>query len=58
MRGIVAMARDMGKTTIAEFVENEAIYNMLVDIGVDLVQGYYLDKPTRDHPALRDAAAA
>lgn len=58
VRGIVAMARDMGKTTIAEFVENEAIYNMLVDIGVDLVQGYYLDKPTRDHPALRNAASA
>ncbi|WP_189461691.1 putative bifunctional diguanylate cyclase/phosphodiesterase [Jeongeupia chitinilytica] len=52
VRGMVSMARDLGKTTIAEFVENETIYRMLLDMGVDLVQGYYLDLPNREHPGL------
>ncbi|WP_432723804.1 EAL domain-containing protein [Jeongeupia wiesaeckerbachi] len=52
VRGMVSMAHDMGKTTIAEFVENEAIYQMLLEMGVDLVQGYYLDLPNREHPGL------
>ncbi|WP_373976565.1 EAL domain-containing protein [Chitinibacter sp. SCUT-21] len=52
VRGMVSIAHDLGKTTIAEFVENEAIFNMLVDFGVDQVQGYWLDKPQRDHPGL------
>ncbi|BCL76370.1 hypothetical protein JHS3_21060 [Jeongeupia sp. HS-3] len=52
VRGMVAMAHDMGKTTIAEFVENETIYRMLLEMGVDLVQGYYLDRPCHDHPGL------
>ncbi|UXY15140.1 EAL domain-containing protein [Chitiniphilus purpureus] len=54
VRGIVDMAHAMEKTTIAEFVENETIYDMLVEFGVDLVQGYYLDKPHRDHPGLTE----
>ena len=52
VRGMVSMAHEMGKTTIAEFVENEAIFNMLIELGIDQVQGYYLDKPMRDHPGL------
>ncbi|XZG70193.1 EAL domain-containing protein [Chitinibacteraceae bacterium HSL-7] len=52
VRGMVEMARAMGKTTIAEFVETEAIYRMLVEFGVDQVQGYYLDKPEPHHPGL------
>ncbi|KAF0814548.1 Cyclic di-GMP phosphodiesterase PdeB [Andreprevotia sp. IGB-42] len=53
VRGMVGMAHDMGKTTIAEFVEDETILNMLVEIGIDLVQGYFLDRPMADHPGLR-----
>ena len=52
VRGMVSMAREMGKVTIAEFVENEQIFRMLEEIGVDQVQGYYMDKPTREHPSL------
>ncbi|GAA5784206.1 hypothetical protein GCM10007860_16860 [Chitiniphilus shinanonensis] len=54
VRGMVDMAHAMDKTTIAEFVENETIYNMLVEFGVDLVQGYYLDKPQRQHPGIME----
>ncbi len=35
----------MGKKTIAEFVENEAIRQALREIGVDYAQGYHIGKP-------------
>jgi diguanylate cyclase (GGDEF)-like protein len=31
--------------TVAEFVENEAIFRKLQEIGVDYAQGYWIDKP-------------
>lgn len=37
----------MGKKTIAEFVENEAILAKLADLKVDYAQGYAIDKPQR-----------
>lgn len=39
------IGRVMGLQTIAESVENEAIYNKLVECGVDYVQGYGIEKP-------------
>lgn len=35
----------MGMKTIAEFVENDAIKDKLIEIGVDYVQGYGIGKP-------------
>ena len=35
----------MGMKTIAEFVENDAIKAKLVEIGIDYVQGYGIEKP-------------
>lgn len=35
----------MGMKTIAEFVENDAIRDLLAEIGVDYVQGYGIEKP-------------
>jgi len=35
----------MGKTTVAEWVENEHIAKILKDIGVDMAQGYHYSKP-------------
>ena len=35
----------MGKKTIAEFVENDAIKAELARMGVDCVQGYGIEKP-------------
>lgn len=35
----------MGIKTIAEFVENDAILQQLHTIGVDMVQGYHIEKP-------------
>ena len=40
------IAHLMGKKTIAEYVESEAIIQQLKKIGVDYVQGYAIGKPT------------
>jgi len=47
----------MKKITVAEFVESREILDMLKAFGVDLVQGYHLDIPRADHPALVPGAA-
>jgi diguanylate cyclase (GGDEF)-like protein/PAS domain S-box-containing protein len=35
----------MGKKTVAEFVENQAIVERLIELGVDYAQGYHIGKP-------------
>lgn len=37
----------LGMKTIAEFVENEAIFNRLKELGVDYAQGYWIATPQR-----------
>ena len=41
----VALCHDLGKTVVAEGVEDEQTAGFLRDIGVDLLQGYYLGRP-------------
>ena len=41
----------MGVQTIAEFVESQAVLQKLIDLGVDLVQGYELGRPRPLMPA-------
>jgi len=53
VKSIADVARGMGKITVAEFVEDEATLELLNRFGVDLVQGYFLDRPIADHPALQ-----
>ncbi|MFO1386198.1 MAG: EAL domain-containing protein [Chitinivorax sp.] len=57
VRGMVSMAHSMGKQTVAEFVESQEVLDMLQAFGVDMVQGYYLDRPRADHPALYGQAS-
>ena len=45
VKALVDVARGMGMRTIAEFVENEQVYDRVSSLGVDYVQGYYLGKP-------------
>jgi diguanylate cyclase (GGDEF)-like protein len=45
VQAIVQIARGLGKTTIAEYVEDEATMEMLRDYGVDMAQGYHLGRP-------------
>jgi diguanylate cyclase (GGDEF)-like protein len=51
VKAIVEIARGLGKTTIAESVEDEVTFSMLRHYGVDFVQGYLLDRPHVLHEA-------
>jgi PAS domain S-box-containing protein len=42
---VVLFAKRQKIKTVAEYVENEAIFNILNEIGVDYSQGYYFGKP-------------
>lgn len=41
----VDLAKKLNLTTVAEGVETEEDFRIITDLGVDLVQGYYLSKP-------------
>ncbi len=45
VRSINEIGHELGMQTIAEFVEDQEIKDMLEVIGVDYVQGYAIDKP-------------
>jgi diguanylate cyclase (GGDEF)-like protein/PAS domain S-box-containing protein len=45
VKSINEVGHVMGKKTIAEFVENEQIFNLLNVLGVDYAQGYGIGKP-------------
>lgn len=45
VKSINEVGHIMGKKTIAEFVENERIFNLLHTLGVDYAQGYGIEKP-------------
>lgn len=47
VRSINEVAKVMGMQTIAEFVENDEILEILKEIGVDYAQGYGIGKPER-----------
>ncbi len=44
---IVSFAKKQNIITIAEFVENEEIFNILNNLGVDYSQGYYFGEPKK-----------
>ena len=52
VKAIADVAKGMGRTTVAEFVEDAKTLELLRGFGVDLVQGYHLDMPRADHPGL------
>ena len=42
---IIKFAKNLGIKTVAEFVEDEAIFNKLKPLEIDMFQGYYFAKP-------------
>jgi EAL domain-containing protein (putative c-di-GMP-specific phosphodiesterase class I) len=50
------VARGLGKTTIAEFVQDELTAEMLREYGVDMAQGFHLGRPVDVDEALALAA--
>jgi EAL domain-containing protein (putative c-di-GMP-specific phosphodiesterase class I) len=47
VRSINEIGHYLGKKTIAEYVENNAILNQLKEIGVDYAQGWGIERPCR-----------
>ncbi len=45
VKAIVQIARGLGKTTIAEYVEDDVTATMLREYGVDMAQGFHLGRP-------------
>lgn len=54
VQAIVQIARGLGKTTIAEFVQDDDTTRLLREYGVDMAQGFHLGRPV----ALDEALAA
>ncbi len=52
VQAMVSVALGLGKSVVAEYVEDGPTLALLRRFGVDLVQGYFLDRPAADHPAL------
>jgi len=53
VQAMVSVALGLGKSVVAEYVEDGETLALLRRFGVDLVQGYHLDRPISDHPALQ-----
>jgi len=51
-KAIVNLAKTLGIKTVAEYVEDEEIYALIKECGIDYAQGYYLGKPA---PKLLDS---
>jgi len=45
VKSIVTFAKEQKLQTIAEFIENESIFKIIKELGVDYSQGYYFGKP-------------
>ncbi len=45
VKAIVQIARGLGKTTIAEYVQDDRTTEMLREYGVDMAQGFHLGRP-------------
>ncbi len=45
VRSLVTIARELGKRTVAEFVEDAEVLECLRGLGVDFAQGYHVGRP-------------
>jgi diguanylate cyclase (GGDEF)-like protein len=52
VQAIVQIARGLGKTTIAEFVQDDTTFRMLREYGVDMAQGFHLGRPVGEAEGL------
>ena len=51
VKATTEMAHTMGRQVVAEFVESEAILEVLCELGVDFAQGYHIGRPAPEPPA-------
>jgi diguanylate cyclase (GGDEF)-like protein len=51
IKSMIEIAKKLNKKTVAEFVENKKVLDLLVQYGADYAQGFYIGKPS---PELTD----
>jgi diguanylate cyclase (GGDEF)-like protein len=56
VKAIVQIAKGLGKTTIAEYVQDDQTTEMLRDFGVDMAQGFHLGRPIGLEEAFAETA--
>ncbi len=56
VKAIVQIARGLGKTTIAEYVQDDQTTEMLREYGVDMAQGFHLGRPVGLDEAFAETA--
>ncbi len=56
VQAIVQIARGLGKTTIAEYVQDDQTTEMLREYGVDMAQGFHLGRPVGLDEAFAETA--
>jgi diguanylate cyclase (GGDEF)-like protein len=54
VKSMIDIAREMGMKSVAEFVEDEALLDIVTELGADYAQGFGLDRP---RPLLPEAPA-
>lgn len=47
VRAITEVAKALGKQTVAEYVESEAVLSLLPELGIDFAQGYFIGQPIK-----------
>ncbi len=47
VKSILTFAKEQKMQTVAEFVENESIFRVVKELGIDFSQGYYFGKPEK-----------
>jgi|GEM_PF-3088566 len=53
VRAVIRLAHDLGRTVVAEGVENDRQYRWLTEQGCDLIQGYHVAKPMSEERLTR-----
>lgn len=48
VKALVAVSQELGKQTIAEYVDSEVTLRLLGEYGVDFAQGFHIGKPSPD----------
>ena len=45
VKSMIDVAHQLGKKTVAEFVERQSTMDLLKNLGIDYIQGYLVGKP-------------
>jgi EAL domain-containing protein (putative c-di-GMP-specific phosphodiesterase class I) len=45
VRSTIGLAHDLGLRVVAEGIEDQATWDLLIELGCDVAQGYYINRP-------------